>query len=68
VLHKRFELGEPTIATDARSSYDYARFVCNGRFELGEAIIKSNSSLEYEYDVMLHLKNNFGIEPKSYLF
>jgi hypothetical protein len=68
VLHRRFELGEPTIATDARSSYDYARFVCNGRFELGEAIIRSNSSLEYEYDVMLQLKNDFGIEPNTRLF
>ena len=68
VLHRRFELGEPVIATDARSSYDYARFVCNGRFELGEAIIRSNSSLAYEYDEMLHLKNNFGIEPNTQLF
>ena len=54
--------------TTKNKQWDYARFVCNGRFELGEAIIKSNSSLEYEYDVMLHLKNNFGIEPNTQLF
>lgn len=59
---------EYLFAQRAATAFYYAETHLRGRFELEEAIIRSNSSLAYEYDEMLHLKNNFGIEPKSYLF
>lgn len=40
VLKKRFELGEASIATNARISCDYTQNFLKGRFLLGEKIIK----------------------------
>jgi hypothetical protein len=48
ILNGRFELGEPAIATDAETSYEYADFI-NGRFELGEPAIATGASYSYWY-------------------
>jgi hypothetical protein len=47
VIKRRFELGEPVIATNVYYSYHYARDVIKGRFELGEPAIAADANYTY---------------------
>ena len=53
VLKGRFELGEPTIAKDAKTSYYYARDVIKGRFILGEEAIAKDEYYQRKYNEFL---------------
>jgi hypothetical protein len=56
ILKGRFELGEPTIATDANYSYLYAKNILKGRFELGEPIIRNNIVYKTAYEKFTGVK------------
>lgn len=55
---------EKIIATDARSSYQYAESVLRGKFELGEPSIATDSLLSYMYSVFV-IRNRFELGEKA---
>lgn len=61
---KRFEEGEPAIASDAKSAYSYALYVIRGPWPMGEKAMSQNPEIAFGY-ASLVLADRFPMGEKA---